>query len=246
MLPALIRRELLALYTTPLAWLVLAAGQLILAWLFFAQLEVYQKIQPSLAAGGALLGLTDLVAAPTLNTAGLLILVAAPLFGLQGIAAERRDGRIALLLSAPASPLTLAAGKLLGQWLALLPLPALALLTVGSLLDAAPLDLGRLLAAGIGLSLLALMAAAVALWISGLGSHPGAAAAGAYALLFLLWLLDTGTNPDAPWQWLALTPHLGAALKGLLRLTDLLYFGGLSAAALALTTHRLWQLGGGR
>ncbi len=246
MIFALARRELLALYTTPLAWLVLAGGQLILAWLFFAQLEVYQQIQPQLGASGSPLGLTDLVVAPTLNTAGLLLLLAAPLFGLQGIAAERRDGRIALLLSAPVSPLTLAAGKLLGQWLALLPLLLLALLTVTSLQSGTALDLGRLCGALLGLATLALFAAAVALWLSSLGSHPGAAAAAAYGLLLLLWLLDTGSNPDAPWQWLALAPHLGAPLKGLVRLTDLLYFGGLSGAALALTTYRLWQLGGGR
>lgn len=245
MILALAARELRALYTTPLAWLVLAGGQLILAWLFLTQLEVYQKIEPQLSVAGSVLGLADLVVMPTLNSAGLLLLLAAPLFGLQGIAAERRDGRIALLLSAPVAPLTLAVGKWLGQWLALLPLLLLALLTVGSLWAAAPLDPGRLATSALGLALFAAMAAAASLWLSSLGSHPAAAAAAAYGLLFLLWLLDSGGR-DAPWQWFALTPHLSPSLKGLLRFSDLAYFGGLTTAALALTAHRLWQLRGGR
>jgi ABC-2 type transport system permease protein len=242
---ALAQRELTALYATPLGWLALAVSQLILAWLFFAQLEVYQELETELVASGTSLGAADLIVAPTLNTAGLLLLLIAPLFGMQGFAAERRNGSLALLLASPVGPLTLVLGKFLGQWLALWPLVVLALLTTASLGLAIPLDFGRLASSALGLLALSGLAAAVALWLSSLSVQPAAAAAATYGVFLLLWLLDAGGRETA-WQWFALTPHLGAPLQGLARLTDLLYFVGLCLAALALATHRLWRLGGGR
>ena len=246
MILAIARRELMLLYTTTLPWTVLAAAQCILAWLLFAQLDAYRKIQPDLVAGGSSLGITELVAMPTFNTVALLVLLVAPLFGMQGIAAERRDGRMALFLAPAVSPLAVALGKALGQWLALWPLLALAVLTVSSLLLATPLDTGRVLSAALALGLLALMASTITLWLSGIGTHPAATAAGAYGLLLLLWLLDSGGAEPASWSWFALSPHLAAAFKGLLRVSDLVYYLGISAAAIGLTVHRLWQLGGGR
>lgn len=240
------RRELLMLYTTLLPWIALASVQLIIAWLLFAQLEAYQKIQPDLLAGGSSPGVTELVAMPTFNTAALSILLIAPLFGMQGIAAERRDGRLALFLAASPSPLVVALGKALGQWLALWPLIALVVLSVASLLLATPLDLGRLLSATVALALLALLAATVTLWLSSLSTQPAATAVSAYGLLLLLWLLDSGDAAQASWSWFALTPHLAAPLEGLLRGSDLVYYLGCSTAAIGLTTHKLWRLGGGR
>lgn len=246
MILTIARRELLMLYATLLPWIALASVQLIIAWLLFAQLEAYHKIQPDLLAGGSSLGITELVAMPTFNTAALSILLIAPLFGMQGIAAERRDGRLALFLSAASSPLVVTLGKAIGQWLALWPLIALVVLTVASLLLATPLDSGRLLSATVGLTLLAFLAASITLWLSSLSTHPAATAAGAYGLLLLLWLLDTGAAAQASWSWFALTPHLAAPFEGLLRLSDLMYYLGCSATAIGLTTHKLWRLGGGR
>ncbi len=245
MIGAVVRRELLALYGTALGWLALAVAQWILAWLLFAQLEAYEALQPRLSAAGSTLGAADLVIAPTLNTAGLLVMLIAPLFGMQGLAAERRGARLALLLTAPAAPATLVLGKFFGQWLALLAVPALALGMTATLGLAVPLDLGRVASAALGLGLLAGFAAAVTLWLSSLGSHPAATAAGAYGVLLLLWLLDAAGS-GAAWHWLALAPHLTAPLQGLVRVTDLAYFLSLTLAALALTTYRLWRLGGGR
>ena len=41
---ALLRTELKRLFATPLAWVVIAVSQLILAWAFFSELEYYENI----------------------------------------------------------------------------------------------------------------------------------------------------------------------------------------------------------
>jgi ABC-2 type transport system permease protein len=245
MIAALARRELLAVFGTPLGWLALAVAQWVLAWLFFLQLEAYEELQPRLTAAGSALGVTDLVITPTLNTAGVLVLLIGPLFGMQGFAAERRSGRMALLLGAPVTPGAIVAGKFLGQWLALLTIPMLAIVMTATLGFAIPLDAGRLAAAMLGLAGVAALTAALGLWLSGYGRQPAAAAAATYGVLLVLWLLDS-TGAQAAWQGLALAPRLARTLQGMVHAADLAYFVGLVLAGLALATYRLWQAGGGR
>ena len=107
------------LFTAPW-WLLAAASWLICAWLLFAQLQVYQQIQPRLAASGSLLGVNDLLIAPTLNTLSLLVLLIAPVLGMNALSEERRSGRLPLLLAGPLSPVQLLLGKWLGILLPLL------------------------------------------------------------------------------------------------------------------------------
>jgi ABC-2 type transport system permease protein len=242
---ALARRELLAVFGTPLGWFALAVAQWALAWLLFLQLEAYEEMQPRLTAAGSTLGVTDLVITPTLNTASVLVMLIGPLFGLQGFAAERRSGRMALLLGAPVAPAAIVAGKFLGQWLALLTIPALALAMAATLGLAVPLDTGRLAAAALGLAGVAAMTAALGLWLSGYGRQPAAAAAATYGVLLVLWLLDSA-GAEAAWQPLALAPRLARTLQGLVHAADMAYFVGLVLAGLTLATYRLWRAGGGR
>jgi ABC-type multidrug transport system permease subunit len=222
------RRHLL----TPAWWLLAAASWLICAWLLFAQLQVYQQIQPRLVASGTLLGVNDLLIAPTLNTLSLLILLSAPLLGMNAISEERRSGRLPLLLSGPLSPARL----LLGKWLGiLLPLWLIVLIVFGMLASLAPgmhLDWPRLGVSLLGLLMLGALAAAIGLLGSSLARQAAGAFATALGLLGLLWLGDSFLDPQAPGYWLALAPRLARLLRGVLYSDDLVYFATLGLAAL--------------
>ena len=59
-------KELRGHLLSPLSWSLLAVMQLLLGWLFLAQVEGFLKIQPRLAGLQQPPGVTDLVALPLL------------------------------------------------------------------------------------------------------------------------------------------------------------------------------------
>ena len=218
-------------------WLVLSFGQLIIAWLAFAQLEAFAGIAPRLKAAGSQLGATDLVIMPTFNTLVLLLLLSAPLLAMGSLASETQSGRIVMWLSSPASSSRIVLGKLMGLWLGMLPLLASTGLTLASLGLGIELDWPRFILVAGGMLLFTLWLASVALFVSGLFDHPAAALATSYGALLFLWLLDSFSNPDAPWYWLAILPHIKPWLQGLLRSQDLLFFFATGGAAVMLSLY---------
>ena len=220
-------------------WLLLAFGQLIIAWLSFAQLEAFAMIAPQLKASGSPLGAMDLVITPTLNSLVLLLLLSMPLLAMGSLAGEVHSGRIALWLSSPVSGSQLVLGKALGLWLASLPLLVSATLTLVALGLGVDLDWPRLALAVAGLLLFGLWLGSVTLFISGLFDHPAAALAASYGVLLFLWLLDSLTGPDAPWYWLALLPHMKPWFDGLLLSQGIVFFVATTVAALLLAGYAI-------
>jgi ABC-2 type transport system permease protein len=215
-------------------WLLLAFTQLIVAWLSFAQLEAFAEIAPQLRAGAATIGATDLVIMPTFNSLLLLLLLTSPLLAMGSLAGEVHSGRMALWLAAPVSSAQIVIGKVLGLWLAILPLVLSASLTLAALGLGVELDTARF---GLGVAAMltvALWLACITVFVSGLFDHPAAALATSYGVLLFLWLLDSLSGPSAPWHGWALLPHVEPMLLGLLRSQDLLYFISTGGAAVLL------------
>jgi len=236
-------REMRSLYATPVAWVLLAAAQLLLAWLLFAQLDVYLNIQPKLTASGSHLGVIELVIIPTLNTSALMLLMVIPLLGSRSFSSEIQSGRINLLLSSPVSATQLVLGKWLGLVLASAPLTGLVILMTSILELGSSLDSGQLFTSTLGLLLTTGMAAALTVWLSSITRQAMIAASLAYGVLFLLWLLDSHSSGGFLSR-IALSPHLQPFFKGLLHTAHLLYFISISLLALGLAIHRLRRLGG--
>lgn len=220
-------------------WLLLVCGQLIVAWLTFAQLEAFADIAPQLKASGATLGATDLVVIPTFNSLLLLLLLGCPLLAMGSIAGEAHSGRLVAWFAAPLGSASIVVGKVLGLWLCLLPLVLSASLTLAALGLGIALDPARFALAVAAMLLCSLWLAALSVWLSSLFDHPAAALAASYGLLLFLWLLDSLSGSDTGWHYWALLPHVEPMLRGLLRSQDLLYFAATAGAAVLLTTHRL-------
>ncbi len=236
-------RELGHLLRSPLAWLLLGVLQLLLAWLFLLQLEGFVTVQSRLATLDAAPGLTDLVAAPLMGSAATLFLLVAPMLGMGALAGERQGGTLPLLLASPLTPAQIVLGKYLGLFAFLLLATALTLLMPLALLAGGRLDGGKLAAATLGLTLASAAFAAIALWVSSLADTPLTAALGGFGLLLLLWLLGLGGGTNGGMlHWLSLQSHLTPFLQGVVRLSDLVYYLALTAAALLLAIHRLKDL----
>lgn len=240
MIFTLAAKELKALFAAPLAWIVLAFLQLILAYVFLARLDAFLTLQPQLLQLAAPPGFTEIVVAPVYGAAAIVLLMAVPLLSMRLVAEERRNQTMTFLVSAPLSMTEIVLGKFLGLVSFLLLVIALISLMALSLYAGGRLDLGLLAANALGLALLCASFAAVGLYISCLTSQPVVAAMGGLGALLGLWLINLSTsNPDSPLSMLSLLKHFEGFNRGLVDTADLAYYVLLIATFLALAVRRL-------
>ncbi|MEA3275777.1 MAG: ABC transporter permease [Pseudomonadota bacterium] len=239
MILTIARRELQAGLLSPLGWVLLAANQLILAWMFLRVLERFSGLE----AANRSAGLTMELSLNLFSFAAALALLSVPLLSMRMLSGEFREGTFSLLGAAPVSLGEILLGKFFGlaalvTLMGLLPL----LMTLG-LAVTADLDLGLLTAATLGLWLTGLMFAAVGLFASSLSAQPGLAAVVAYGVLVLLSVVSrtgvAGSEATTLFDWLSWNEHLFWFLLGVVRASDLLYFGLFTGFFLALAHRRL-------
>jgi ABC-2 type transport system permease protein len=242
MIATIALRELRSMFLSPLAWTVLAIAQLVLSWIFFSQIDVFFSIQEELTTMPNAPGVTDLVIAPVIEIASIMLLMVSPLLTMRLISEERRNGTLGLLLSAPINVTEIVLGKYLGIVLFYILFVGMIALMPLSLLMGAELDLGKLAAGIIGLLLLLFTFAAAGLFLSSLTANPVIAAVSTFGLLLLLWILDSNAgSADAGgiFSYLSLTTHISPMIRGIINTVDLAYFGLLIATFLLLTIRQM-------
>ena len=236
--------ELRRLFLSPLAWSVLAVMQFILAWMFLAQVELFMQWQPRLEGLESPRGVTDIVAAPLLGNAGVLLLLVVPLLTMRLISDERRGQTLSLLLSAPVSMTEIVLGKYLGLLAFLLFMLCLLAAMPLSLLLGTRLDLGTLAAGLLGLTLLVASFAALGLFMSALSAQPTVAAVSTFGALLLLWILDwagamAGAQSGGLFGKLSILRHYEALLEGAFDSADVAYYLLFILTFLVLSVRRL-------
>ena len=183
MIRTIIAKELRSLFASPLAWVVLAFLQIILAWIFLTRVDYFLTIQPQLARVPNAPGLTEIVVVPMFGIASIVLLMSVPLLTMRLIAEERRNKTMTLLMSAPISMTQIVLGKFLATASFLAMVGGLIALMALSLLMGGSLDYGLLAANLLGLLLLTGSFAAIGLFASCLTTHPVVAAIGACSAL---------------------------------------------------------------
>lgn len=243
MIATIARREAAALFRSPIAWIVLAAVQAVLGFIFVLHLETYLQVQPRLTAQGGP-GVTAFLVPRLFGAATTIYVMALPLVTMGLFAGERRNGTLALLLSAPVSTLEIVLGKFLG---ALGLLVAMVLLTAAmpaSLVLVTAIDGGALALATLGAVLFVTAAGAAGLYLSSLTRQPVIAAVATLGLLLALLLLgEWGRTVGGAWEGLLAYPapstHLAPFLEGLLDTGGVAFFALFAGLFLALATRRL-------
>lgn len=190
MILTIARKELKALFSSPLAWVVLTFVQIMVAYGFIKRIDDYLQVQSRLATLPNPPGITETVASPVYATLAIIFLFAIPLLAMRLIAEERRNQTLVLLMSAPVSMTEIALGKFAGLLAFLCLLIGLATLMPLSLLMGGRLDFGLLASMILGVVLLAACFSAVSLFASSLTAHPFVASMIAFGLL--LGMLLTG------------------------------------------------------
>lgn len=249
MIKIIAMRELKSLFLSPLAWSMLAITQFILCYQFLAQLETYLQIQAKLSVLENSPGITDLVIAPLLGGAAIILLLIIPLLTMRLISEEQKNQTLPLLFSAPLSMRQIILGKYLGVVSFLVILILLISLMPLSLLLGSAIDLGQLAAGILGLFLILASFAAAGLYISTLTRQPAIAAVGSFGLLLFLWLINwAGSSADTQvagqniLSWFSLLNHFEPLLKGVFSSADIVYYALFIWLFLVMSIRRLERL----
>ena len=234
-------REFRSLFLSPLAWTILGVSQLILAYMFLTQIDYYLAIQAKLIGVAGAPGITDLIVAPLFGNAAVILLLITPLLTMRVISDERRNKTISLLLSAPIHIRDIVLGKFLAIYAFLLILLIAITLMPLSLLTLSELDLGKLLACFLAMSLLMAAFSALGLYMSAISSQPTVAAVSSFGALLLLWIIDwaNSTGNSSVLSYLSIMRHFENLLRGLISSTDVIYFILFTGGFLILSIRRL-------
>jgi ABC-2 type transport system permease protein len=239
MIEVIAKRELRTGLVTPLPWILLGGGQVVLSWIFL-------KVVDDFTGLGADERVASLTLELTLNLFGfaaVILMFAVPLMAMRMLSGEIRDGSFELVAAAPVRIGELVLGKFLALVALMTPLCLLPILNIALLAGSAELDLGQIAAATFGLWLVGVMFCAIGLYASSLSAQPGAAVLAAFSILLLLSIIGRAetlvSHGLSLFGWLSWNEHLFWFLLGAVRLSDLFYLIAFSGLFLALTHRRL-------
>jgi len=222
------KREFRSMFLSPLAWVILAVIQIILAWSFFTSIDLFFSVQADLATMKNAPGATDLIISPLFEVASVILLMITPLLTMRLLSEEKRNGTISLLLSAPVSISEIVLGKYLGLLFFISTILFLISLMPLSLLMGTELDLAKLFSGVLGLFLIVAAFSAAGLYMSSLTENPMIAAISTFGLLLLLWMINVNsasvTGGDSVLNYLSLHTHFSVMLRGILNTKDIAYF----------------------
>ena len=237
-------KELRTLFLSPLAWVILAVVQLILAYLFLSQIDFFLQIQSRLAGLEEAPGITEIIVAPLFGNAAVVLLLVVPMLTMRLVSDERRNRTLSLMFSAPLAMTEIILGKFLGLMAFLLVMLAMIAAMPLALLAGGTLDLGVLASSLLGLLLLLGSFTAIGLFMSTLTSQPTIAAVSTFGVLLLLWILDwagSGRSGEAStvFGYLSILRHYEPLLKGVFNSADIVYYLLLMLTFLVLSVRRL-------
>lgn len=237
------KRELSAMFLSPMAWVILAVIQIILGYMFLTNLDNFFVLQPQLIHLENTPGVTDIVVTPLMQVAAIILLMVMPLITMRSLSEEKRNRTLTLLISAPVSMTEIVLGKYLGLLLFILILVGLLMLMPLSLYLGTTPDSGKLFSIFIGMLLLLSCFAAIGLYLSSLTENQTIAAIGTFGALLSLWIIDwigsTLDNGQSVLAYLSMLQHHQSMLEGVFDSSDLAYYLILIAAFLVLTIRQL-------
>lgn len=226
------RRDVIAAFTTPLAWLVLACWTLLTNGLFARTLDGVHG-----TAGSPLPLYVE-----SLDLGVLFLALLAPAITMTSFAQERTQGTMQLLLTVPIREHHLVLGKFCAALVVLLVLLAATLVQPLILMFISAVELPHLLAGYLGLALECAFFAALGVWISLLVDSPIAAYVltfGTIAVLILVGIPERDAWMYPLGQAIGLGPRLAPFVNGEVRLGNVAYLLAMTAGFLVMAHSAL-------
>jgi len=247
-------KELRAYFHSPIAYLVMTVYSALCGFFFFSFTATFVvqsfRMQAMGGMGAPPMSLNDYIIRPLLEgvlTVVLLLLI--PLITMRLYAEEKRSGTIELLLTSPLTDLEIILGKFLGALALYVVLILLTTLYVALLFLYGNPNAKPMLAALLGMLLFGGALLALGMWISTFTKNQIIAGSVAMASFLLLYVLDWASAYSSSvtgrvMSYMALTTHFDNFAKGVIDLSDVVYYVSVIALGLFLTGRSVEALKG--
>ena len=246
--------ELRAYFHSPIAYLVMTVYTAIGGFVFYSSTAYYAiaslRMEMQGGMGMPAMSLNEYVIRPILGgvlTVVLLFLI--PLITMRLYAEEKRSGTIELLLTSPLTDMQIILGKYLGSMILFAILEGLTFLYFAILFMYGNPNARPLIANALGMLLYGAALMALGMWISTFTKNQIIAGAVGLAGFLLLYLLDwvsaySQSTVGQVMSYLALTTHFDNFSKGVIQLSDVVYYLSVVMLGIFLTARSVEALKG--
>jgi gliding motility-associated transport system permease protein len=238
---AIAGKELRGYFSSPIAYVVIGLFALIFGWFFYVPLSFFnrQSMQMSMGMGGTL-NINQMLIAPMLTNAGVVILFLMPMITMRTYSEEKRSGTIELLLTSPVTDTQIILGKFLGVLGLYAALLAVTLIHVAILFIYGSPAWKPVVTGYLGLFLMGASFLSVGLLISSLTKNQIVAGIATFAVVLMLWVINwmgsfVGPTTQAVLSHLSITEHLDDFARGVLDTKHLIYYLSFIGFGLFLT-----------
>ncbi len=241
------RREMMSYFVSPVAYTMFVGFLALSGWYFYNLLARFLLLTSTateqaimLQQAPPIVNVNMGVMRPWFSITTELFLFLAPIITVRLLSEERGSGRLDLLLSAPITDLQLVLGKYLaGVALCVLFLAPTAVYPALLFHYGNP-EIGQILSGYLGALLLCLVLIGIGLAVSSLTGNQAVAAAGAFGVVILLWILGVVVGGEGKWWgtfigYLSMVEHLTDFANGVIETRHIVYYLSFAGFMLFLT-----------
>lgn len=245
---AICKRELLAFFTSPIAYFVITGFTLLIGFFFFNYLSYFARVQDMSAMialrGGDAPNLNQFVIEGVFQTMVVILVFLIPLLTMRTIAEEKRKGTFELLITSPVSIREIVLGKFLSIAIVLVAMITTTLLFPALLVKYGNPEVAPIFSGFIGVVLCALGFASIGMAVSSFTENQVVAGVASMVTLLLLYVIQapaesmSGTAADFL-RYLSPIEQLQDPLRGVLAFKSIAYFASMITLGLFLSQRAL-------
>ena len=240
------RKELVSYFSSPIAYIFLAIFAIIFGFFFYSLVAVFTTRPMQAARFGAPSGMNinEMIFSPLLMNVAVTSLFLTPMLTMRLYAEERKTGTLELLLTSPVSDWDVLLGKFFGALTLYSGVVGLVCLYFSVLFVYGNPNWKPLLPGLLGLVFFGATLISVGMLFSTFTQNQIIAGSLTFGIFLLLWVLDwttvysSGTFSSVA-SYLAVTTHLGNFTKGVLDLSDCVYYLSFISLGLFLTARSI-------
>ena len=250
---AIAGKELRAYFHSPIAYLVMAFYTVLCGFFFYSFVATYQMESFRMEAmgnGAPPMNLNQFIIRPLFEgVLSVVLLLLIPLIAMRLYAEEKRAGTLELLVTSPITDTQIILGKFFGALSLFGVLVLLTFVYIGALFIYGNPSFKPILATALGYFLFGGALLSLGMWISTFTKNQIIAAGVSFAVLLLLYVLDwvstySFSTTGRVLAYIGATTHFDNFAKGVIDLSDVVYYLSVIVLGLFLTARSVEALKG--